>query len=217
MARMASGSPDDALDIVQDTMLDFARLYANRPEGEWNVLFYKILHSRITDWYRRTAVRRRFHDWFGKPRNDEDDEEDPMARVADSTSPDPAEGVMRQEFTGALQAALRKLPLRQQQAFVLRAWEGFDTAQTAQAMGCSEGSVKTHYSRAVHALQIKLEVAASQRPGEGRRGRRPARAGVLPDSELDARRGVRHGGCGGDGFHDLGRHASTGAVREEPG
>jgi len=157
MARMASGNPDDALDIVQDTMLNFARLYANRPEGEWNVLFYKILHSRITDWYRRTAVRRRFHDWFGKPRDDEGDEEDPMARVADSTSPDPAEGVMRQEFTGALQAALRKLPLRQQQAFVLRAWEGFDTAQTAQAMGCSEGSVKTHYSRAIHALQIKLE------------------------------------------------------------
>lgn len=157
MARMASGSPDDALDIVQDTMLDFARLYANRPEGEWNVLFFKILHSRITDWYRRTAVRRRFHDWFGKPRNDEDDEEDPMARVADSTSPDPAEGVMRQEFTVALQAALRKLPLRQQQAFVLRTWEGFDTAQTALAMGCSEGSVKTHYSRAVHTLQIKLE------------------------------------------------------------
>jgi RNA polymerase sigma-70 factor (ECF subfamily) len=157
MARMASGNPDDALDIVQDTMFHFARLYANRPEGEWNVLFYKILHSRITDWYRRTAVRRRFHDWFGKPRDDEADEEDPMARVADSTSPDPAEGVMRQEFTGALQAALRKLPLRQQQAFVLRAWEGFDTAQTAQAMGCSEGSVKTHYSRAIHALQIKLE------------------------------------------------------------
>jgi RNA polymerase sigma-70 factor, ECF subfamily len=157
MARMASGSPDDALDIVQDTMLNFARLYANRPEGEWNVLFYKILQSRITDWYRRTAVRRRFHDWFGKPRGDESDEEDPMARVADSTSPDPAEGVMRQEFTVALQGALRKLPLRQQQAFILRAWEGFDVAQTASAMGCSEGSVKTHYSRAVHALQLKLE------------------------------------------------------------
>jgi RNA polymerase sigma-70 factor (ECF subfamily) len=157
MARMASGSPDDALDIVQDTMLHFARLYANRPEGEWNILFYKILQSRITDWYRRTAVRRRFHDWFGKPRGDESDEEDPMARVADSTSPDPAEGAMRQEFTVALQGALRKLPLRQQQAFILRAWEGFDVAQTANAMGCSEGSVKTHYSRAVHALQLKLE------------------------------------------------------------
>ena len=153
---MASGSPDDALDIVQDTMLHFARLYANRPEGVERPLL-QILHSRITDWYRRTAVRRRFHDWFGKPRDDESDEEDPMARVADSTSPDPVEGVMRQEFTSALQGALRKLPLRQQQAFVLRAWEGFDTAQTAHAMGCSEGSVKTHYSRAVHALQLKLE------------------------------------------------------------
>ena len=157
MARLSCGSPDDALDIVQDTMLHFVRLYAGRPEGEWNVLFYTILHSRITDWSRRTAVRRRFQDWFGRPRDGEEDEEDPMARVADTVSPDPAEEVMRQEFTGALQAALSKLPLRQKQAFVLRAWEGFDTAQTARAMGCSEGSVKTHYSRAVHALQIKLE------------------------------------------------------------
>ena len=73
MARLSCGSPDDALDIVQDTMLNFVRLYAGRPEGEWNVLFYKILHSRITDWYRRTAVRRRFHDWFGKPRDEEAD------------------------------------------------------------------------------------------------------------------------------------------------
>ena len=157
MARLSCGSREDALDIVQDTMLHFARLYAGRPEGEWNVLFYKILHSRITDWYRRTAVRRRFHDWFGKSRDGENDDADPLARVADTVSPDPAEGVMRQEFTVALQAALARLPLRQQQAFVLRAWEGFDTAQTARAMGCSEGSVKTHYSRAVHALQSKLE------------------------------------------------------------
>ena len=154
---MASGSPDDALDIVQDTMLHFARLYANRPEGEWNVLFYKILHSRITDWYRRTAVRRRFRSWFGSATDDQDDEADAMARVADTQSPGPAEEVIRSEFTGALQKALRELPLRQQQAFVFRAWEGFDVAQTAAAMGCSEGSVKTHYSRAVHTLQIKLE------------------------------------------------------------
>jgi len=157
MARMSTGSPDDALDIVQDTMLHFVRLYAGRPEAEWNVLFYKILQSRTTDWYRRTAVRRRFHDWFGNSRDDEDAESDAMARLPDKTSPDPAEGVMRGEFTGALQKALRQLPLRQRQAFMLRAWEGFDVAQTASAMGCSEGSVKTHYSRAVHTLQIKLE------------------------------------------------------------
>ena len=157
MARLSCGSPDDALDIVQDTMLHFARLYSGRPEGEWSVLFYRILHSRITDWYRRAAVRRRVHDWFGRPREADGDEEDPMARVADTTSPDPAEGVMRKEFTEALRGALKKLPLRQRQAFVLRAWEGFDTAQTARAMGCSEGSVKTHYSRAVHSLQSTLE------------------------------------------------------------
>jgi RNA polymerase sigma-70 factor, ECF subfamily len=157
MARMSTGSPEDALDIVQDTMLHFVRLYAGRPETEWNVLFYKILQSRTTDWYRRTAVRRRFHDWFGNARDDEDAESDAMARLPDNTSPDPAEGFMRGEFTGALHKALRQLPLRQRQAFILRAWEGFDVAQTAGVMGCSEGSVKTHYSRAVHALQAKLE------------------------------------------------------------
>ncbi len=157
MARLSTGSTADALDIVQDAMLHFVRLYAGRPETEWNVLFYKVLHSRTTDWYRRTAVRRRFQSWFGSSTGDEDAEADAMAKVADTRSPDPAEGVMRGEFSAALQKALRELPRRQQQAFVFRAWEGFDVAQTAAAMGCSEGSVKTHYSRAVHTLQVKLE------------------------------------------------------------
>ncbi len=155
MARLASGSTDEALDLVQDTMLDFVRRYAGRPEGEWQVLFYRVLQSRITDWYRRTAVRNRFRHWFN--RDDDDNGEDPLQSVADTKSPDAVQVMMRKDIAAALEKALGRLPLRQRQAFLLRAWEGLDVAQTARAMGCSEGSVKTHYSRAVHTLRGLME------------------------------------------------------------
>ena len=156
MAVFATGSKEESLDLVQEAMLGFVRLYAERPETEWNVLFYRVLQSRITDWYRRNAVRKRFMIWLG-PRAGEDEQEDPLQGIADATAPGPAEYVFRREFTDSLLRVLKKLPLRQQQAFLLRAWEGMDVAQTARAMGCSEGSVKTHYSRAVHSLRIRLE------------------------------------------------------------
>jgi RNA polymerase sigma-70 factor (ECF subfamily) len=156
MARLSTGDTDDALDLVQDAMCDFARRYAARPESEWNVLFHRVLQSRTTDWYRRSSVRNRFRAWLG--RNDEDEErEDPLYNIPDSNSPDAAQIMMRKDLAAALERALQKLPLRQRQAFLLRAWEGMDTAQTASAMGCSEGSVKTHYSRAVHAMREMLE------------------------------------------------------------
>jgi len=94
--------------------------------------------------------------WLG-PRAGEDEQEDPLQGIADATAPGPAEYVFRREFADSLLRVLKELPLRQQQAFLLRAWEGMDVAQTARAMGCSEGSVKTHYSRAVHSLRIRLE------------------------------------------------------------
>lgn len=156
MAVFATGSKEESLDLVQEAMLGFVRLYAARPETEWNVLLYRVLQSRITDWYRRNAVRKRFMTWFGS-RAGENEQEDPLQGIADTTTAGPAEYVFRREFADALLKVLKELPLRQQQAFLLRAWEGMDVAQTAQAMGCSEGSVKTHYSRAVHSLRIRLE------------------------------------------------------------
>jgi RNA polymerase sigma-70 factor, ECF subfamily len=155
MARFATGNADEALDVIQDAMLDFVKRYSGRPAGEWSVLFYRILQSRITDWYRRTSVRNRFRHWFAG--NDDDEGEDPLQRIADPSSPDPAKELMRRNAAEELENAVRQLPLRQRQAFLLRAWEGLDVAQTASAMGCSEGSVKTHFSRAVHTLRALLE------------------------------------------------------------
>ena len=155
MARFATSNADEALDLVQDAMFEFVKRYTDRPAAEWNVLFYRILQSRITDWYRRASVRNRFRHWFGV--NDGNEGEDPFLNIADPSAPDPAEMMSRRNTAEALEKAVRRLPLRQRQAFLLRAWEGLDVAQTATAMGCSEGSVKTHYSRAVHALRALLE------------------------------------------------------------
>jgi RNA polymerase sigma-70 factor (ECF subfamily) len=155
MARLATGNVDDAHDIVQDAMLTLVRSYASRGEQEWGPLFHTILQSRITDWHRRSKVRNRLRVWFGK--RDEDDEDDPLQNIADGRSPDPPTQLKDKQAMAALESAIRKLPTRQQQAFLLRVWEGLDVAQTARAMNCSEGSVKTHYSRAVHALREQLE------------------------------------------------------------
>ena len=156
MAKFSTGDTDDAFDVVQDAMYEFARRYTGRPEAEWKGLFYCVLQSRITDWYRRTAVRRRFRHWF-QPDIHREEVEDPLHNFPDPAAPDPAEMVTRRETAAALEKSVARLPLRQRQAFFLRAWEGLDVAQTAVAMGCSEGSVKTHYSRAVHALRVFLE------------------------------------------------------------
>jgi RNA polymerase sigma-70 factor (ECF subfamily) len=156
MALYATANSDDALDVVQDAMLAFVKRYASRPAGEWGVLFHRTLQSRITDWHRRTSVRNRFRGWLGGADQDADDE-DPINNVPDRKSPDPAQELMHRDLGAAIEKALRSLPLRQQQAFLLRAWEGLDVADTAFAMGCSQGSVKTHYSRAVHTMRGLLE------------------------------------------------------------
>jgi RNA polymerase sigma-70 factor (ECF subfamily) len=156
MARFAVGNTDDAHDIVQDAMLQLARSYADRAEQEWGPLFHTILQSRISDWRRRAKVRNRYRVWFGG-KGDADDDRDPLQNLPDGRSPDPPAQLRDKQAMMQLEAALRQLPWRQQQAFLLRVWEGLDVAQTARAMGCSEGSVKTHYSRAVHALRARLE------------------------------------------------------------
>lgn len=154
-ARFATGSRDDALDLVQEAMMQLASRYADRPEAEWGPLFHTILQSRIRDWYRRSAVRRRFFTWL-KPRG-EDENADPLAELPDTANPGPAAELAGSERLAALERALARLPARQREAFLLRTWDGLDVAQTAGAMRCSQGSVKTHYSRAIHALREMLK------------------------------------------------------------
>ena len=156
MAELATGNRDDALDLVQDAMLGLVKKYSDRGEQEWGALFYRILQSRIRDWYRRGRVRNRLFGWLARPADGETDV-DPIQIVADPVSNDPAGTLGKRNAIERLEQALQQLPLRQQQAFLLRSWEGLDTAATACAMGCSEGSVKTHYSRALHSLREQLE------------------------------------------------------------
>jgi RNA polymerase sigma-70 factor (ECF subfamily) len=156
MARFSTRNDDDALDLVQEARFGFVKNYVSRPEGEWSPLFYRILQSRITDWHRRNMVRDRFRAWFGR-NDDDDDDRDPLDNIADPASPDPAEQLSRRDISEAVARAVRSLPLRQRQAFLLRVWEELDVAETAYAMKCSQGSVKTHLSRAVHALRNMLE------------------------------------------------------------
>jgi len=155
VAHIATGDVDEAMDLVQDSMLKLVQRYGMREEAEWGPLFHTILQSRIRDWYRRRKVRNRWRQWFG-PRQDEDDQEDPIQTVADQNQLPSDERMALKQATAALEQALRALPLRQQQAFLLRAWEELDVSQTARAMGCSEGSVKTHYFRAVQTLRKVL-------------------------------------------------------------
>lgn len=155
MAQIATGNDDEALDLVQDAMLKLVQKYGNRTEGEWGPLFHCILQSRIRDWYRRTRVRNRLREFFHSPQ-DEEEREDPLEQVPDRAAVAPDEELQRKRACAALEVALRALPLRQQQAFLLRIWEELDVAQTAQAMGCSEGSVKTHLFRALQVLRKRL-------------------------------------------------------------
>ncbi len=159
MAWIATSNREDALDIVQDAMLRLVKGYADRPEAEWGPLFQRIVQSTIHDWHRRSRVRNRWRQWLGFPRGAADDEMggDPLETSIASHAPGPDGSLGLQCAIDALDVALHALPLRQQQAFLLRQWEGLSVAETATAMGISAGSVKTHYSRAVQALRDKLE------------------------------------------------------------
>lgn len=156
IAELSVGQRDEALDLVQEAMLAFVRNYASKPEAEWPPLFYRVLDSRVTDWHRRSRVRGR---WLAAlwPSRDDDDDEDPIAAAADAAESGPLARLVSEDAGQALDAALRGLPLRQRQAFLLRIWEGLDVADTATAMRCGEGSVKTHLWRALNALRTVLE------------------------------------------------------------
>lgn len=156
MAETATGSSEDALDLVQEAMMTFVQKYAAKPEEEWPPLFFRIVQNKIRDWYRWSKVRNRWRVWFGgkggqfDERMDADSFVDPMAK-------EPLEKICMDDVSEQLSDAIKALPLRQQQAFMMRSWEGFSVAETATTMGCSEGSVKTHLSRAMVALRNRLE------------------------------------------------------------
>jgi RNA polymerase sigma-70 factor (ECF subfamily) len=155
IAQLGLRNDDDALDAVQDAMMKLVQSYASRPEEEWRPLFHRILANRIRDMQRRRTVRGRVMAWL-PGRDVEDDEEfDPIAQ-APSPEVTPARRLELDEAIGVLESAVAELPPRQQQAFLLRNYEGLDVSDTASAMGCSEGSVKTHYFRALESLRAKL-------------------------------------------------------------
>ncbi|MGV6807289.1 MAG: RNA polymerase sigma factor [bacterium] len=156
MAMVSVGNREDALDVVQDAMLQLVRKYSNRPEHEWPPLFYRILHNKMMDVHRKRKVRDRFSGWIGYSRDDDEQQPDPIENSPGPAYENPEVRHRDSQTLEALEKAIGKLPPRQQQAFMLRCWEGFNTAETAATMKCTEGSVKTHYSRALNSLRAEL-------------------------------------------------------------
>ena len=150
LGRYAVRDTDEALDLVQDAMFTLARKYGSKPVSEWRPLFFRILQNRIRDWHRRAKTRRRL---FSAAVSDGVDR---IEQATDGAAADPMRSVGADGAADAVDAAVAGLPLRQQQAFLLRSIEGMSVAETAKAMGCSQGSVKTHYFRAVHSLRETL-------------------------------------------------------------
>ena len=155
MARFSTHNQEDALDQVQDAMMKFVDRYSGRPEAEWGPLFHRVLQNGLIDWQRRRSFRDRFRYWLGESEQlEERHVTDSGHRRSDQLSP--PDQLSNDRLGGAIEGALQALPLRQRQAFLLRNWEGFSVAETALAMGCGEGSVKTHLSRAVAKLRDQL-------------------------------------------------------------
>ena len=152
---------DAALDIVQDTMIRLSQKYADRPAAELPLLFQRILSNATMDWFRRQKVRnavvRNFSDFEGGGDEDFDILETLEALDGRGESESAADVVSRAQILHVIDAQVAQLPQRQREAFLLRYWEELDVAETAIAMGCSQGSVKTHCSRAVHALAKALK------------------------------------------------------------
>ncbi len=151
-----------ALDIVQDAMLRLAESYGHRPVAELPLLFHRIMQNAIRDWFRRQKVRSLWTTLLSSlPGKSEDDDQDPLETLeaADGSNAEepPPVHLERAQVLEIIEQELTKLPARQREAFIMRYWEELDVAETAKAMGCSEGSVKTHCSRAAHALATALK------------------------------------------------------------
>ncbi len=152
---------DAALDIVQDAMIRLAEKYADRPAAELPLLFQRILSNATMDWFRRQKVRnavlQNMSDFDPEGGSDDFDLLESLESMEGMLGAESAaDTVSRSQILLLIESHIEELPARQREAFLLRYWEELDTAETASVMGCSEGSVKTHCSRAVHALAKAL-------------------------------------------------------------
>ena len=154
MESATQGQHGIAMDLVQEAFISLHKSYADKSTDEWYPLFYTILNNKLQDWRRKEARRAQPFSFFRKVSLDDDDVE--QNDLVDERALNPAEFLDQAMTAEEIQEAIAKLPVRQQQAFMLRAWEGFDTQTTAQIMNCSEGSVKTRYHRAIQALRQTL-------------------------------------------------------------
>jgi len=149
-----------AMDIVQDSMLKLADKYPHKPANEYPMLFQRILQNTMRDFWRRQKVR---NVWttllssFGVNKEDGDNWDPLDTMDVGDESDDPANQLESSQTMQQIEKAIEKLPARQREAFVLRYWEGMSVAETADSMGCSEGSVKTHCSRALHTMSDLLQ------------------------------------------------------------
>jgi len=159
-AVFAVRDEEAALDIVQDAMLRLAEKYGHLPAGELPMLFHRIVQNAIRDWFRRQKVRSLWTTLLSSFTGREDDDQDPLetleASDGSNTQQGPAEQLEQAQVLEIIRQEISLLPERQREAFILRYWDELDVADTARRMSCSEGSVKTHCSRAAHALQVAL-------------------------------------------------------------
>jgi RNA polymerase sigma-70 factor, ECF subfamily len=161
-AVFAVRDEEAALDIVQDAMLRLAEKYGDRDAGELAPIFQRILQNAIRDWFRRQKVRSLWVTLLsslapGRGENEDQDPLETLQEAGDSNREEgPEEHLERAQVVEIIEQEISRLPARQREAFLMRYWEELDVAETAKAMGCSEGSVKTHCSRATHALAAAL-------------------------------------------------------------
>jgi len=163
-AMYAVRDEDAALDIVQDAMIKLAEKYGDKPSTELPPIFTRILQNRIHDWFRRQKVRNAWVTLFSNmgKKSDDFDDYDPLEQLqaADDSQihQDGAQKLEQSQLLHSLEAEIAKLPARQREAFLMRYWDELSIAETAYIMGCSEGSVKTHCSRASQTLANALKI-----------------------------------------------------------